>query len=266
LPDTCLMDVNKIESKISPKTRAILPVHLYGQCVDMDPIIEIANRHGLFIIEDACQAHGATYKGRKAGSMGHLGAFSFYYTKNLGAYGEGGIITTNDPELARKVRMLRDHGSEKRYYHDMIGWNARLDELQAAALRVKLPHLDNWNDQRRINAMLYKEALKGSEVILPQEKITNCHVYHLYVIQTQYRDELRNWLNERGIGTGIHYPVPVHLQKSCQNLECLPGSLPVTEKITREILSLPMYPDLTPDQIKRVSAEIQEFLFSKIRA
>jgi dTDP-4-amino-4,6-dideoxygalactose transaminase len=160
--------------------------------------------------------------------------------------------------------MLRDHGSEKRYYHDMVGWNARLDELQAAALRIKLPHLDRWNDQRRLNASLYKDALNESNLILPQESANNRHVYHLYVIRSQYRDELRSWLNEHGIGTGIHYPVPIHLQPAYKNLGFPPESLPVTEKITQEILSLPMYPDLTPDQIMKVSGFIQELLIDKL--
>ncbi len=259
-PRTFTMDVSQVESRITPKTRAILPVHLYGQCADMDPILEIARRHDLFVIEDACQAHGAEYKGRKAGSLGHLGAFSFYYTKNLGAYGEGGLVTTKDAELARRVRMLRDHGSEKRYYHEYLGWNARLDELQAAALRIKLPHLDQWNNQRRQNAALYRECLEQSDIILPNETPHNRHVYHLYVIRTPQREALRQHLNQQGIGTGIHYPVPNHLQNSLNAFGDGRGSLPVTEAIVDEILSLPMYPELNRDQIERVAATVQGFI------
>jgi dTDP-4-amino-4,6-dideoxygalactose transaminase len=263
-PQTYLMDVDQIESKITSKTRVILPVHLYGQTADMDPIMEIANRHGLVVIEDACQAHGADYKGRKAGSIGTAAGFSFYFTKNLGAYGEGGMITTNDAELARRVRMLRDHGSEKRYFHEMIGVNGRLDELQAAVLRIKLKHLDEWNEQRRRNAAYYKNALKDLDVVTPVEALENRHVYHLYVIRTQQRDSLRTYLNELGIGTGIHYPVPIHLQRACANLGYLPGSLPVTERIVNEILSLPMYPELNDEQIELVSNSIHESLERKV--
>jgi dTDP-4-amino-4,6-dideoxygalactose transaminase len=259
-PRTCLMDVSQIESRITSRTRAILPVHLYGQCVDMDPLLEIASQHHLYVIEDACQAHGASYKGRRAGSMGSLGAFSFYYTKNLGGYGEGGMVTTQDADLARRVRMLRDHGSEKRYYHEEIGINGRLDELQAAALRVKLPHLDAWNDRRRANAAHYQQMLVGSGVILPFE-VADCRaVYHLYVIRTPRRDALREYLNTQNIGTGIHYPVPVHLQKPCLGYGGGPGSLPITEKVVAEILSLPMYPELTTQQVERVAAEISGFM------
>jgi dTDP-4-amino-4,6-dideoxygalactose transaminase len=263
-PQTYLMDINQIESKISERTRAILPVHLYGQIVDMDPILDIANRHDLAVIEDACQAHGAEYKGRKAGSIGTLASFSFYFTKNLGAYGEGGMVTTNDPELARQVRMLRDHGSEKRYFHEIIGVNGRLDELQAAVLRIKLKHLDEWNEQRRRNAASYENALKSMDLITPFEAPGNRHVYHLYVIRTQQRDTLRAWLNEHGIGTGIHYPVPIHLQKACTNLGYQPGSLPVTERLVNEILSLPMYPELNDEQIDLISYIIHEFRANKV--
>ncbi len=259
-PHTCLMDVNQVEREITAKTRAILPVHLYGQCVDMDPLLEIARKHNLYVIEDACQAHGATYKGRRAGSMGAMGAFSFYYTKNLGGYGEGGMVTSSNAELVRRVRRLRDHGSEKRYYHEEIGINGRLDELQAAALRVKLPHLETWNDQRRANAALYNQALAGSGVATPFEAEYGRGVYHLYVIRTARRDALREYLNTLGIGTGIHYPVPIHLQKPCLQYGAGEGSLPMTEQVVAEILSLPMYPELTNEQILRVAGEIRAFL------
>jgi dTDP-4-amino-4,6-dideoxygalactose transaminase len=262
-PETCLMDVSQIESSITPQTRAILPVHLYGQTVDMDPLLEIARKHNLRVIEDTCQSHGAEYKGRKAGSMGDGGAFSFYFSKNLGAYGEGGFITTNDPEIARKVRMLRDHGSGVRYHHDMIGFNGRLDEIQAVVLRAKLPHLADWNNQRRAHAARYNQLLQGLPLKTPVELAGNCHIYHLYVIQTAYRDELQAYLKERGIFTGIHYPVPIHLQRAVEFLGNKPGSLPVTEHTTSEILSLPMFAELTDEQIDYVVACIKEFMTEK---
>lgn len=258
-PLTYTMDVAQVESRITPKTRAILPVHLYGQCADMDPLLEIARQHKLYVIEDACQAHGAEYKGRKAGSLGHAAAFSFYFTKNLGAYGEGGMVTTSDPEIARRVRMMRDHGSEKRYYHEMLGWNARLDELQAAALRIKLPHLDGWNEQRRHNASIYHRALTGMDLVLPEVAPYNSHVYHLYVIRTTQRDAMRDHLNKQGVGTGIHYPVPIHLQKSIGEFGCNKGSLPVTETLANQILSLPMYPELREEQIEQVGSVIRDY-------
>ena len=262
-PQTFTMDPALIESQITPKTRVILPVHLYGQCADMDPILEIAQKHNLYVIEDACQAHGAEYKGKKAGSLGDAAAFSFYFTKNLGAYGEGGMVTTNNPEIDRKVRMLRDHGSEKHYYHELLGWNARLDELQAAALRIKLPYLDEKNALRQRNADLYRQHLVSGEVILPQEAPYNQHVYHLYVIRTAQRDALREFLNQQGIGTGIHYPVPIHLQNAFQEFASHAGdpqgSLPFTETLSQDILSLPMYPELTEEQILRVAQGIKSF-------
>lgn len=264
-PVTYTMDPSQIEAQITARTRAILPVHLYGQCADMDAILEIGRRHGLVVIEDACQAHGADYKGRKAGSMGDLAAFSFYFSKNLGAYGEGGMVTTNDPILARKVRMMRDHGSEKRYYHEMLGWNGRLDELQAAVLRIKLPHLDGWNEKRRKTAAAYHEALGSASkerelsLLLPVEASDRRHVYHLYVIRSLDREGLRSHLNEHNIGTGIHYPVPVHLQKPFMEFGSGEGSLPVTERVVNEILSLPMYPELKPEQIEQVIGEILRF-------
>jgi dTDP-4-amino-4,6-dideoxygalactose transaminase len=255
-PATYTMDATQIESAITPRTRAILPVHLYGQCADMDPILQIASRHGLFVIEDACQAHGASYKGRKAGSMGTLAAFSFYFSKNLGAYGEGGLVTTNDPTLAQRVRMMRDHGSEKRYYHEILGLNGRLDELQAAVLRVKLPHLNAWNENRRQVASFYNQALSRENLHTPLEAPGNHHVYHLYVIRTVDREGLRARLNERNIGTGIHYPVPIHLQKTFAEFEFARQSLPITEQVVGQILSLPIYPELTQAQAERVVEEV----------
>jgi dTDP-4-amino-4,6-dideoxygalactose transaminase len=257
--DTCLMDVTNLEARITPRTKAILPVHLYGQTVDMDPLLDIARRHGLKVIEDACQAHGATYKGRRAGSLGDAGGFSFYYSKNLGALGEGGFITTSDPEIYRKARMIRDHGSERRYYHDMIGFNGRLDEIQAVVLRAKLPHLEEYNRLRREHARKYNELLAGLPVVTPTECPENQHIYHMYVIQAPRRDELQIWLKERGVGTGIHYPVPIHLQNSLGDLGGKKGDFPVTEKIVDQILSLPMYPELTDEAIRTVASSIQNF-------
>lgn len=261
-PQACTMDVDQVEDRVNPRTRAILPVHLYGQCADMDPILDIADRCGLYVIEDACQAHGATYKGRKAGGLGTLAAFSFYYSKNLGAYGEGGMVTTNDDELAHRVRMLRDHGSERRYHHDLVGLNGRLDELQAAVLRIKLRHLDEWNERRRQHAALYDKALKDIDVSTPFEASYGQHIYHLYVIRTRQRDALREWLAEQGVGTGIHYPVPVHLQKACAGFGAGIGSLPATERLVGEILSLPMYPELSQGQIERVVEQVRAFFAS----
>jgi len=225
----------------------------------MDPLLEIAARHGLRIIEDAAQAHGATYKGRPAGSLGEAAGFSFYYAKNLGAYGEGGFISTSNPEIARKARMIRDHGSERRYYHDLIGFNARLDEIQAVVLRVKLPHLNEYNQLRREHARKYNELLANSSIVIPVECPENQHIYHMYVIQAPRRDELQTWLKERGIGTGIHYPVPVHLQNAMGNLGYKPGDLPVTEKTVERILSLPMYPELSDNQIVAIVDAVRSF-------
>jgi len=225
----------------------------------MDPLLEIAARHGLRVIEDACQAHGAEYKGRRAGGLGHAAGFSFYFSKNLGAYGEGGFITTNDADLAARMRMLRDHGSGARYHHDLIGFNARLDELQAVVLRVKLPHLAQWNEQRREHAALYNKLLNDIRVVVPTERPDHRHVYHLYVIKTPLRDELQAWLKSQGVFTGIHYPIPLHLQKSLAYLGYQKGDLPVTEQTTAQILSLPMYADLEDEQIEFVVDSIKAF-------
>ncbi len=258
-PQTYLMDVSQVRELITPNTKAILPVHLYGQMADMDPLLDLAEQYGLQVIEDACQAHGAEYKGRKAGSVGKAAAFSFYFSKNLGAYGEGGFITTNDPEVYKKVAMLRDHGSEKRYYHDLIGMNARPDEIQAVVLLAKLPHLAEWNRLRREHAHLYTDLLKDTPVITPFERPENTCVYHLYVIQAPRRDELQAWLKSKGIFTGIHYPVPIHLQKAFAHLGYREGMLPVTEKAVGSILSLPMFAELTDDEIMAVAEAIKEF-------
>jgi dTDP-4-amino-4,6-dideoxygalactose transaminase len=258
-PSTYLMDVSKVETKITPHTKAILPVHLYGQTVDMDPLMEIARKHDLRVIEDACQAHGAEYKGRKAGTLGDAAAFSFYFSKNLGAYGEGGFVSTNNSELASKMRMLRDHGSGVRYHHDLIGFNARLDEIQAVVLRAKLPHLANWNELRRDHVRVYNELLKDVPIATPTELPENNHIYHLYVIATPKRDELQAWLKEKGIYTGIHYPIPLHLQRAMGFLGNHQGDFPQTENAVSKILSLPMYAELTDEDINYVASSIRAF-------
>ena len=258
-PDTLLMDVSLIEAAITPNTKVILPVHLHGQTADMDPIMEIANKHDLMVIEDACQAHGAEYKGRRAGSLGHAAAFSFYFSKNLGAYGEGGFITTNDETLAEEMKMVRDHGSKKKYYHHTIGMNARLDELQAVVVRAKLPHLSAWNQARREHAKKLNDLLKDSGLILPTNLEENLHVYHHYVVRTPARDALLEWLREHEIFPGIHYPVPIHLQPVTAHLGYQEGDLPVTEKAVKEKLSLPMYAELSDEQIEYMAEMILEF-------
>ena len=258
-PSTYLMDVSQVEAKITPHTKAILPVHLYGQTVDMDPLLDIAKRHGLKVVEDACQAHGAEYKGKKAGTLGDAAGFSFYYSKNLGAYGEGGFISTNDDALAEKMRKIRDHGSGIRYHHDLVGINGRLDEIQAVVLRAKLPHLADWNRKRREHAHLYSELLKGMPVKIPVEATGNIPVYHLYVISTPKRDELQAFLKEHGVFTGIHYPIPVHLQKAMEFLGYKHGDFPVTENVVSQILSLPMYAELTDEEIRYIVDAISTF-------
>jgi len=257
---TYTMDVEQIERWITPHTRAIVPVHLYGQPADMDPIMEIAEQHNLWVIEDACQAHGAHYKGRRTGGLGHMAAYSFYFSKNLGAYGEAGIVTTNDEKLAEKVRMLRDHGSSQRYHHDVIGMNGRLDEIQAAVLRAKLPYLESWNEQRRANATHYTELLSDIAGVVPPHVADYAeHVFHLYVVRGPHRDGLFSHLREHGVGASIHYPVPCHLQPAFQSLGYIPGDLPVTELVVDEIVSLPMYAELTAEQRVYVVDTIREF-------
>jgi dTDP-4-amino-4,6-dideoxygalactose transaminase len=248
-----------VEARITPKTRAILPVHLYGQTADMDPLRAIAARHGLRLIEDACQAHGAEYRGRRAGSLGDAAGFSFYYSKNLGAYGEGGFITTSDDDLADKIRKIRDHGSGLRYHHDMIGLNGRLDEIQAVVLRAKLPHLSRWNERRRQLAAHYNHGLKEVPVHLPAVSPGSLPVYHLYVIRTPRRDALQQHLKGLGVSTGIHYPIPIHLQAAMQHLGYQIGDLPVTERVVGEILSLPLYADLSEAEVDYIAQAIAVF-------
>jgi len=226
---------------------------LYGQPADMDEIIKIAKKYDLKIIEDACQAHGAEYKGKKVGSLSDVGCFSFYPAKNLGAYGDGGMVVTNNEQIAERIKMLRNYGQSKKYYHDFIGYNSRLDEIQAAVLRVKLRYLDEWNDKRREHAKLYNELLENvSGIETPTEKEFVKHVYHLYVIRCKNRNELQNYLSSKGVSTGIHYPIPVHLQKAYKHLEYKEGDFPITEKYAKEILSLPMFPELTDEEIEAV--------------
>ena len=249
---------------------AVVPVHLYGQMAEMDAILELAAAYGLTVIEDACQAHGAEYfskklnKWMKAGSMGRVAAFSFYPGKNLGACGEGGAITTNDEGIARKCKVIRDHGSAKKYFHDMEGYNGRLDSIQAGMLRIKLKHLAKWNDERRASARLYDDLLapmRGS-VAAPAEADDSKSVYHLYVVRTPFRDELQKHLTEAGVGTGIHYPVPVHLQKAYESMGWKKGDFPEAESAADQILSLPMFAGLTVEQQKHVVETISQFAAS----
>ena len=259
-PGTNNMDPALIEAAITPRTRAIVPVHLYGQPADMKPILKIARRHGLRVIEDACQAHGAEYDGRRVGGIGDAAAFSFYCAKNLGAYGEAGMVVTNDRQVATSVQMLRNHGSSERYHHTAYGVNSRMDEIQAAVLRVKLRHLDESNTRRRAWAFEYNRSLAElPEVTLPEELPYTQPVYHLFVINVRQRDELRDWLKDRGIETGIHYPIPLHLQEACADLALGPGSFPHAEASAEQILSLPMYPELTIDQVSYVCQTIRDF-------
>ncbi|HPQ42815.1 MAG TPA: DegT/DnrJ/EryC1/StrS family aminotransferase [Syntrophales bacterium] len=256
--DTYNMDPNRIEAAITQHTRAIIPVHLFGQMADMDPIMEIARRYGLFVVEDACQAHGSEYKGKRSGSIGDMGCFSFYPGKNLGAYGEAGAVVTNNSDLAERMRMFRDHGQAKKYYHGMIGWNARMDGIQGAILSTKLKHLDNWTEARRKNASLYTSLLATSDnIITPREADYAKHVYHVYAIRAQNRDNLIASLAEKEISCGIHYPVPIHLQVAYGFLGLGKESFPITEKCAEEFVSLPMFPELTQEQIEYVVEMIQ---------
>ncbi|MBN1154740.1 DegT/DnrJ/EryC1/StrS family aminotransferase [candidate division KSB1 bacterium] len=258
-PDTYLMDPGRLEAAITERTKAIIPVHLYGQPVNMDPIQEIANRHNLVVIEDACQAHGAEYKNKRTGGLGKMGCFSFYPGKNLGAYGEGGMVVTDDEALYREMRILRDHGSENKYCHKRVGYNYRLTGFQGAILRVKLKYLDQWNERRRQNARAYNELLSELNMITPVEADDVKHVYHLYVIRTENRDKLQKYLNERGIASGLHYPIPVHLQEGYRFLGYGEGDFPITESYSSQILSLPMFAELSKNQIEDVVNAIKEW-------
>lgn len=257
-PRSFTMDVNQIEGVITPRTKAILPVHLYGQPADMDPILEIARRHGLVVIEDAAQAHGAEYKGKRAGSIGDIGCFSFYPGKNLGAYGEGGAVTTNNDHYAKAVRTLRDWGQTRKYHHDLKGFNYRMEGMQGAILRVKLPHLEVWTEARRANANVYNELLTDNGVITPVEMPYARHVYHLYVVRATRRDALQQALSKQGIQTGIHYPIPVHLHQGYTDLGYQAGDFPISESYCKQILSLPMFPELTEKQLRHIAGAIRD--------
>jgi dTDP-4-amino-4,6-dideoxygalactose transaminase len=261
-----LMDISSVASRITPRTKAIIPVHLYGRTVDLKPLRQLAQDRGITIIEDAAQAHGALLDdGRKAGTGGRVNCFSFYCSKNLGAYGEAGSITTNDEKLADDLRALREHGQSTRYYHPIVGYNARLDEIQAAILRIKLRRLDGWNARRQAIAARYNQQLAGLDVITPEIPSGGRHVFYCYAIRVPggRRDALRAYLTERGIGTQIHYPVPIHMQEAAQFLGYRKGDLPVTEKVAGEVLSLPMFAELTDAQIDRVAASVTDFMRQK---
>lgn len=259
-PQTGTMDPGAVEAAVTPRTRVLLPVHLYGQPADMQPLIEIAQRRNVKLLEDAAQAHGAEYRGRRAGSMGAAAAFSFYPGKNLGACGEAGAVTTDDPELAARMRMLRDHGQPRKYHHDVEGYNARLDALQAAALRIKLRHLDAWNENRRRCARRYADGLAGSGVEIPHEAAGRRHVWHLYVVRHRERDALQEALGQAGVQTGLHYPVPLHLQRAYAELGYRAGDFPHSERWASEGLSLPIFPDMTDEQVDRVCHEVARVL------
>ncbi len=255
--DSYNMDPTKLEAAISMKTKVIIPVHLYGQPVDMDPILEIARAHNLFVVEDAAQAHGAEYNGKKAGTLGKAAAFSFYPGKNLGAYGEGGAVTTDSEKIAEFVQVYRDHGSREKYIHEFEGHNMRMEGFQGAVLNVKLKYLDEWTNKRRRNAKLYDQLFQEVEgIVVPREMPYAKHVYHLYVIRVKEREKLQHYLNENGIASGFHYKYPLHLQKAYQHLGYSEGDFPVTEKVMKEIISLPMYPELTEEQIEYVAHHV----------
>jgi dTDP-4-amino-4,6-dideoxygalactose transaminase len=259
-PVSYTIDVTKIEQAITPKTKVILPVHLYGQPADMNPIMEIARRHGLTVIEDAAQAHRAEYKGQRVGSIGDIGCFSFYPGKNLGAYGEGGAVVTNNPEYAKTMRMLRDWGQESKYHHVLKGYNYRMDGVQGAILRVKLRYLDQWTEARRTHAAAYDQLLADSGISTPTVMPYSYHVYHVYAVRTSQREKLQQQLNAQGIQTGIHYPIPVHLQAAYADLGYKPGDFPHSELAAREELSLPMYAELTTAQVHTIVVTLQSIL------
>ncbi len=249
-----------IEDAITPRTKAIIPVHMYGQMADMDPIMEIADRHHLFVIEDACQAHGAEYKGRRAGSIGIAGCFSFYPGKNLGAFGEAGAISTNDTALAQKIRYMRDHGQSEKYYHTAIGWNARMDGIQGSILSVKLEYLPEWNNLRRQHAKTYNTLLADVDTIITPVESEDCrHIYHVYPIRHKNRDDLIAALKNKEIQCAIHYPMPIHMQEAYRNLGLKQGQYPVAETVASQLASLPMFPELTPQMLGTVCTEINEW-------
>ncbi len=265
-PQTFTMDPTALEAAITKKTKAIIPVHLYGQCADMDPILEIAKRHDLIVIEDACQAHGAEYKGRRAGSMGSMGCFSFYPGKNLGAYGEAGMVVTGSPEYARTIRMLRDWGAEKKYHHVLKGYNFRMEGIQGAVLRVKLRRLEAWTEARRAAAAHYDRLFAGSGVPTPKASSYGRHVYHIYAIRTAHRQAWQDALLAQGIQSGIHYPTPVHLLPAFADLGYHAGQFPHSERAANEVLSLPMFPEITEGQCEEVARAVKDLAAGHITA
>jgi dTDP-4-amino-4,6-dideoxygalactose transaminase len=265
-PEFLTMDPAKLEAAITPRTKAIIPVHLFGQPADMDPIMAVARAHGVTVIEDACQAHGSEYKGRRVGSIGQLGCFSFYPGKNLGAYGEGGAVVTSDPDLAKKIRLLRAWGEETRYEHKYRGFNYRMDGVQGAILGVKLRYLEGWTEARRRNAAEYNRLLAGTSAQPPRERANVRHVYHLYVARLPQRDVWRERLTEAGVQTGVHYPIPVHMQPAYRDLGYAAGDFPVCEHASTEVLSLPMFPELTSDQIAEVAQVLRSSAAATVRA
>lgn len=265
-PETYTLDWRQLAGALTERTRAVIPVHLYGHPVEMRPLLEFARRHGLRVIEDASQAHGALYEGKPVGSLGDIGCFSLYCSKNLGAYGEAGICVTNDRELAERMKMWRDHGSKGRYQHVFLGTNGRMDEIQAAILRVKLRYLDRWNEARRGHAQIYSKQLSGVVEKVPRAQSWATPVYYVYVVEVEGRDALRKALEIGGVATGIHYPLPLHLQPACVEYGYQCGAFPVTEQIAKRIISLPMYPELTDEQLEYVVAAIRRSLVAgKIR-
>ena len=265
-PLTCNIDPAKIEASITSKTKVIMPVHLYGNCADMDPILDIARRHKLLVIEDAAQAHGAEYKGRRAGSMGDLACFSFYPGKNLGAYGEAGAVVTSDEKYVEVIRQLRDQGQSAKYLHERVGYNYRLEAIQGAVLGVKLKHLDYWTAARRRHATVYSTELADSGLRLLEEPAACKSVYHIFPLFTEQRDELRAHLHSNGISTGVHYPIPVHLQHGFSRLGYQEGDLPQSERVCREVLSLPMYPELASETVMQIVDSVRQFCRPSVAA
>jgi len=263
-PATFNMDPARVESAITPRTRAILPVHLYGQPADMDAILAIARKHGLTVIEDAAQAHGAEYQGRRVGAIGDIGCFSFYPAKNLGACGEGGAIVTNHPEFARKMYLLRDWGSEKKYIHSLNGYNYRLEGLQGAILRVKLRHLDRWTEARTRHAALYAQLLAGSGAVLPTTLPGVRHVWHCYTIRVAARDHVQQELLKLGVQTGVHYPIPIHLQPAYQDLGYPRGSFPQAERAANEVLAIPVHSELSEQQVRQVADAVHHAVTTRV--
>lgn len=265
-PRSCTMDPARVEAAITPRTKAIMPVHLFGTCAEMDPILEIARRHDLIVIEDAAQAHGAEYKGQRSGSIGDLACFSFYPGKNLGAYGEGGAVVTNNGEYAPVVRRLRDHGQSQKYHHDAVGYNYRMEGMQGAVLKVKLRHLDDWNTARRQHAAQYRDLLADTGLRLLEETPYARSVYHIFPVFTPQRDQLMEHLKAQGIATGIHYPIPVHLQSGYRDLGYKVGDFPHTEQASNEVLSLPMYAELSSEAVAKVCDSIRQFCLQSAEA